>query len=190
MTPPPAPEPSHWEIRGHKLLAHTPIFDLHSTHFHHPVRKCDRDFVIIDAPDWVNVIALTKDDHIVLVRQFRFGIDALSLEIPGGVMERGEEPLAAGLRELQEETGYTGTAPILLGQIHPNPAVQNNRTHFVLVDGAELTHPHAWDPDEELQTMTLPAADVFALARNGGITHSLVVNALLLFEPIWRARQR
>ncbi len=184
---PSSANPSRWELLGNTLQTHTRIFDVRSLHYRHPVRQTERDFVVLDAPDWVNVIAVTPDQRIVLIRQFRFGIDGLSLEIPGGVMERGEEPMAAGVRELQEETGYTGAPARLLGSVHPNPAIQNNRCHFIVLEQAVMTHPHAWDADEEIQTTLLPAEEAFALARNGGITHGLVLNALLLFEPVWRA---
>ena len=180
-------QPSRWTALGHTALANTRIFNLRSTRFRHPARNTERDFVVIDAPDWVNVIALTPDHRIVLVQQFRFGIDGFSLEIPGGVMEPGEEPVTAGIRELSEETGYTGVAARILGSVHPNPAMQSNRCHFVYVEQACSTAPLAWDPDEEIQVTTLPVDEVFALARNGRITHGLVLNALLLFEPIWRA---
>lgn len=190
MNSPSAPEPSRWESGEHSLLAQTRILNLRTTRYRHPLRAAERDFVVIDAPDWVNVIALTRDDHLVLVRQFRFGINAFSLEIPGGVIEAGEEPLAAGVRELREETGYTGPSARVLGVVHPNPAIQNNRCHFVFVENATASHPLGWDPDEEIQITTLPVAEVFALARNGGITHALVLNALLLFEPIWSELQR
>ncbi len=171
---------------SHASVAKTRIFEVRSTRFRHPMRGTERDFVVIDAPDWVNVVALTPDQRIVLVRQFRYGIDAFSLEIPGGVMEQGEEPLIAGVRELQEETGYTGAPARVLGSVHPNPAMQSNRCHFVFVEQARPTTPLAWDEDEEMDVTAMPADEVFALARNGGITHGLVLNALLLFEPLWR----
>jgi ADP-ribose pyrophosphatase len=135
----------------------------------------------------VNVLALTPEHHLVLVRQFRYGIDDFSLELPGGVMEPGEGPAAAGLRELREETGYAGTPAVILGNVHPNPAIQSNRCHFVLVERATPTHDPSWDRDEEIQVTTVPVPDVLQLARTGGITHALVLNALLLFEPRWRA---
>jgi ADP-ribose diphosphatase len=187
MTPPSA-DPVRWEIQRSDVLLRTRIFDVWSTQFRHPVRETERDFVVIHPPDWVNVIALTADDRIVLVRQFRYGIDAFSLEIPGGVMEAGEEPLQAGLRELAEETGYTGSGARLLGSVRPNPAMQSNRCHFVLVEQAAPTQAHAWDTDEEIAVSALPVAEVLALARSGGITHGLVLNALFLFEPLWRSR--
>jgi ADP-ribose pyrophosphatase len=123
----------------------------------------------------------------VLVRQFRYGIDEFSLEIPGGVMNAGEDPVVAGARELREETGYSGTTARLLGVVYPNPAMQSNRCHFVFVEHAMKSHELEWDLDEEIQVSTLPAAEVLALARSGGIVHSLVLNALMFFEPYWHA---
>jgi 8-oxo-dGTP pyrophosphatase MutT (NUDIX family) len=184
----PTSGPSRWEKLGHATQVRTRIFDLLSARFRHPVRGTERDFVIVQAPDWVNVVALTPDGRLVLVRQFRYGINEFSLEIPGGVMEPGEDPVTAGLRELREETGYTGAPAKLLGSIHPNPAIQSNRCHFVFVEEAVRAHELEWDPDEEIQISAERADDVLALARNGGITHGLVLNALMLFEPWWRRR--
>ena len=178
--------PARWEKLTHTLLAQTRVFDLHSTRYRHPARATERDFIVAHPPDWVNVLALTPDHRLVLVRQFRFGIDGFSLEIPGGVMGRGEDPVVAGLRELREETGFAGAPGRLLGSVHPNPAIQSNRCHFVFVEQAVATAPLEWDTDEEIEITTLPVDEVFALARAGGITHGLVLNALLYFEPYWR----
>lgn len=184
----PAP-PVRW-VRGEpRLLAHTRILELQSVPFHHPRREVKRDFVVVDAPDWVNVLAHTRDDRLVLVNQFRYGIDAFSWEIPGGVIEAGEDPVVAGLRELKEETGYAGRNARLLASVHPNPAFMRNRCHLVLVEECELVAPPAWDHDEEIEVATVLVSEVYERARAGGITHSLVLDALLFFEPIWRATQ-
>jgi 8-oxo-dGTP pyrophosphatase MutT (NUDIX family) len=182
----PIPTPSVWQALSHTTLLETRIFAIRSTRFRHPLRSVERDFIVIDPPDWVNVIAVTPDDHMVLVRQFRYGADAFSLEIPGGVIEQGEEPAIAGVRELQEETGYTGNPARILGVAQPNPAIQSNRCHFVLVEQATATMPLSWDHDEEIEVCVLPIEEVFALARKGGISHALTWNALFLFEPLWR----
>lgn len=185
---PPAPGPARWEKRGHQVRLHTRVFDVQGVTFRHPGRDTEKEFTVLQAPDWVNVVAVTPDGHIVLVRQFRFGIDALSLEIPGGVMESGEDPVTAGVRELREETGYTGGSARLLGSVHPNPAIQGNRCHYVLVEGAVRSHELEWDADEEIQIETRPVDEVLALARTGGITHALVLNALMLFDADRRCR--
>jgi ADP-ribose pyrophosphatase len=180
--------PLRWQRGEPRLLQRTRILDLTSVPFHHPRRDVRRDFVIVDAPDWVNVLAHTTDDRLVLVNQFRYGIDAFSWEIPGGVIEHGEDPVVAGTRELLEETGYAGTNARLLASVHPNPAFLSNRCHLVLVENCQLVSPPAWDVDEEMEIDAVPVAEVYARARAGGITHSLVLNALLFFEPLWRER--
>ena len=186
----PAPGPSRWEKRGEKLRLSTRILDVHEVRYRHPVRATEKDFVVLQTPDWVNVVAVTPDQHLVLVRQFRFGIEAFSLEIPGGVMEAGEDPVAAGQRELREETGFAGQGARVLGVVHPNPAIQANRCHYVLVESARCSHDLEWDADEEIQVTTLPVAEVMQLARSGGITHALVLNALMLFDADRRAAGR
>jgi len=177
--------PARWEKTGRTLHASCQVFDVLHARFRHPARGRERDFVVIDAPDWVNVIALTSDHRLVLVRQFRFGIDDFSLEIPGGVMERGEDPVAAAQRELREETGHTGRRSRVLGAVHPNPAIMNNVCHLVLVEEAERTAALSWDHDEEIEVLTAPVDEVLAWARTGRIRHALVLDALLLFEPEW-----
>lgn len=187
MNSPPL-DPLRWEQLGRVTQLKTRIFDVDAVRYRHPGRATERDFVVINPPDWVNVVALTPTHELVLVRQFRYGIDEFSLEIPGGVMEQEEDPLAAGLRELREETGFTGAPAKLLGSVHPNPAIQSNRAHFVLVEGAVKTHDLEWDADEEIHVTLEPAETVLAKARNGGITHALVLNALMLFEAHWKGR--
>src|SRR6476620_5142243 len=166
-----SPIPSRWEKLGQTSQLKTRVFDVRGTRYRHPVRSTEREFVVIHAPDWVNVVALTPDDRIVLVRQFRYGIDEFSLEVPGGVMDPGEDPIQAGLRELREETGYSGAPAKLLGSVHPNPAIQANRCHFVFVEEAVKSHALEWDPDEEIQVLTQPVEEVLALAHAGGIVH-------------------
>lgn len=182
--------PERWIRGGSKSLLKTRIFEVNAVSYRHAGRKAERDFVVIDSSDWVNVVALTKDLRMVLVKQFRFGTDAFSLEIPGGIIDKGEDPVEAGLRELREETGYAGESARLLASVHPNPAIMNNKVHFVLVENATLTHDLDWDPDEELEVELHPVDDVLTMARTGKITHSLIIAALMQFEGVWRSRPR
>lgn len=184
----PVSPPQRWLRGTPRPLLDTRIFKVQAVPYEHPGRATRRDFVVVDAPDWVNVLAWTADDRLVLVNQFRYGIDACSWEIPGGVIERGEDPVAAGARELLEETGYAGSSARLLASIHPNPAFLANRCHLVLIEDCRLVSPPAWDADEEIEVSTPLVADVLAQARAGGITHSLVLDALFFFEPLWRER--
>lgn len=185
--PPDSAGPARWELRGERVVAATPVLDVLSRRYYHPRRQLEREFVVLRAPDWVNVIALTPDGQLALVRQFRFGVDGFSLEIPGGVIETGEDPVAAAVRELREETGFAGERARLLGSVQPNPAIQDNRCHFVLVEGARAGAALDWDDDEEIAVSTAPVDDVLGWARSGRISHALVVAALFHFEPVWTA---
>jgi ADP-ribose pyrophosphatase len=178
-------QPRRWQKLREEPHSSTRIFDVVRAIFRHPAREKEQDFFVIHPPDWVNVVALTPAGELVLVRQFRYGINEFSLEIPGGVMDPGEDPVTAGVRELREESGFVGTRARLLGAVHPNPAMQSNRCHLVLVEEARRVAGLEWDPDEEFEILTRPVAEVFALAAAGGITHAMVLNALLLFQPHW-----
>jgi len=178
--------PARWEKLDHSVLAKTRVFDLQSVRYRHPHRGTERDFVVLRPPGWVNVVALTTDHQLVLVRQFRFGVDDFTIEIPGGLMDAGESPVETGVRELREETGFVGTEAGLLGTVQPNPAIQSNLNHVVLITGARRASRTAWDADEEIEIITRPVDEVMAAARRGEIAHSLVLSALFLFEPRWQ----
>ncbi len=167
------------------LHADCRVFEVSRQQFRHPARKVEKDFFVIESADWVNVIALTPDRRMVLVNQFRFGLNDFSLEIPGGLLEPGEDPVAGGLRELLEETGYSGKNARLIGSLRPNPAIMNNTCHLVLVEDAVGKGETSWDADEEITIHTLTVEETFALARNGRICHSIVLNALFFFQPVW-----
>jgi ADP-ribose pyrophosphatase len=136
--------------------------------------------VLIDSPDWVNVIAVTKDDQLVLIRQYRFGIDETTLEIPGGMVEPGEDPAVAAARELEEETGYVPGRVVKLGQVHPNPALQGNRCHSYLALDCVKAHEGQQDLGEDIAVELHPRSHVPRLILGGAITHSLVVVAFFL----------
>jgi ADP-ribose pyrophosphatase len=172
-----------------RVLAKTPILELRGVTYRYPGRTAGKEFSVIASSDWVNVIAITPEKRIVLVRQFRFGIDGLSLEIPGGIIEPGEDPVAAGVRELAEETGYVGQQGVLLGSVRPNPAIQNNRCHLVLVEGAERSGAQAWDQDEEIEVLTASVDQALTWARTGLITHALVLCGLFHYDQ-WRRQLR
>jgi 8-oxo-dGTP pyrophosphatase MutT (NUDIX family) len=134
-------------------------------------------FSLIDCVDWVNVIAVTATCEVVLIRQYRPGVDDVCLEIPGGMIDPGESPLVAAQRELVEETGYTAPAWQPLGVVAPNPAIQSNRLHSFLATGAAPTQPQRLEGSEVIDVETAPLSDVTAMLRDGRIDHALVVAA-------------
>lgn len=182
-----------WERLSEKDLVTCPIFDLVSRRLRHPVRGIEGDFFVLKTRDWVNVIPITPEYQVVMVRQFRFGIEESSWEIPGGIMDAGENPLVAAERELREETGYIAKSSRVLGRVAANPAILDNYCHFVLAESVTLQAELAWDEHEEIETRLFPVDEVFAMAHRGEIKHSLVVAALFQFYPEWmriKARRR
>lgn len=142
----------------------------------HP-RAGSKRFSLIEATDWVNVIALTPEDAVVLIRQYRIGIEKVCLEIPGGMVDPGEDARTAAARELLEETGYTSESWKHLGTVSPNPAIQNNYLHSYVALDARKTHEPHLDDSEVVAVHTVPLAEMTEILRRGGIEHALVVTA-------------
>lgn len=134
--------------------------------------------VVLETPDWVNITAITDAGELVMVRQFRFGRGAITLEIPGGMVDPGESPEPAGHRELREETGFTSERWTYLGCVEPNPAFHSNVCHHFLAEGARKTGDPEPDPGEDLVTELIPLVRVPELIRDGTIKNSLVITAV------------
>lgn len=182
--------PREW-IRGSSdLHADCRVFEVKREKFRHPERDQAKDFFVIESADWVNVIAVTPDHRLILVSQYRFGIRGFSLEIPGGLLESGEEPVAGGMRELLEETGFVAGRARLLASIHPNPAIMSNTCHLVLAEEVLPDGEPSWDADEEISIMLPTVEQAFEWARDGTITHSIVLNAFFFFQPEWERMRR
>jgi ADP-ribose pyrophosphatase len=144
------------------------------------------NFFVLDSADWVNVIAVTPEHELVMIEQYRQGTNTVELEIPGGIIDaKDASPLAAGIRELREETGYEGEQAQMIGRIFPNPAIMSNTCHTLLVQNSRLKHPLEWDQGEDIITRLVPVADIPKLVASGQIRHSLVVVALYHFE-LWQ----
>ena len=172
--------PSSWDLQSEKLHANCRIFEVRERRFKRRSDGVEGDFYVLDTNDWVNVLAITPEQKIVLVRQFRFGSRENSLEPPGGVVEKGEDPIIAGIRELEEETGYVGQKPELIGSVRPNAAILSNHCHVVLVREALKTAKLNFDQHEELVTELYPIAKLKELVKSGEITHSIGLNSILM----------
>lgn len=171
-----------WERLSSERVADYRIFKLRRDVSRSPVTGKEHPFVVLEGCDWVNVIPITETGNVVFIEQFRHGIRQTTLEVPGGMVDAGETPREAALRELAEETGYAGADAELLGVIHPNPAIQENRCHSFVVRGAKkVGEPHT-ESTEDIATIEIPLADVPRLVREGRVTHSLVVVA---FAWLW-----
>ena len=162
------------------------IFTLRSDLKISPRTGKEHDFYVLDSVNWVNVIAVTPDQQLVMVEQYRHGSNTVELEIPGGMMDPHEtDPVATAVRELREETGYAGENARLLGKIHSNPAILSNVTFTVLIENCRLQHGVEFDSGEDLITRLIPVAEVSKLVADEKIGHSLVVVALYYFD-LWQ----
>ena len=179
-----------WRKISSRSLGDFRIFSLRADLKISPRTGREHEFFVMDSVNWVNVVALTPDQQIVLVEQYRQGTDTVELEIPGGIMDaRDASPEAAGCRELREETGYEGGRPRIIGRVLPNPAIQSNTCFTILVENCRPAGPVQFDSGEDLITRLVPVAEAAALVAAGKIRHSLVIAALYQFELLRNANR-
>jgi 8-oxo-dGTP pyrophosphatase MutT (NUDIX family) len=136
------------------------------------------EFHLIESAPWAAVICVTSERELVLVEQYRHGHGGPSLELPAGVIEPGEEPLAAAQRELREETGYEADDWVALWQVRPEPARHRQWAHFAVATGARLVAAQTLDVTEDLTVVKRPLGDIDAVLAE--MVHGLHVGALLL----------
>ncbi len=166
-----------WDIVKSEDILSNKIFSVRTDTCVSPINASEYDFYIVEAPDWINVVAITENDEVVLIEQYRHGSESVTVEIPGGMVDPGEEPMETAKRELLEETGYAGENWVKIGEVYPNPAMQNNKCHMFLVTNCKKVGDTNFDTTEYIETYTKLLSDIPALVTEGKITHSLVVAA-------------
>ncbi|NTU59457.1 MAG: NUDIX hydrolase [Deltaproteobacteria bacterium] len=175
----------HWPVVESVVEKDFRIFSLRRDRAVSPRTGAAHDFFVLETRDWVNVIPVTPDGDVVMVRQYRHGIRQLTLEIPGGIVDHeSEDPMDAAGRELLEETGYRAGRIVHLGSVQAQPALQNNFCHtYLALDAERVAEP---DPDagEDLQVVRFPLDDVPRRIRTGEISHGLVLAAFYWYE-LW-----
>jgi ADP-ribose pyrophosphatase len=175
-----------WRRVGAETIFSHRLFELRRESLASEEGDAAREALVLDAPRWVNVVALAEDNTVLLVRQWRFGIAAPTLEIPGGMVE-DESPRRAAERELVEETGYRAAAWRELGAVDPNPAFLTNRCTTFLATGLARVGEPEGDGEEEIRVETRRVDELPDLVARGEIRHALVVAAFYLFELDRRA---
>lgn len=174
-----------WPLQSSRVILETRIFRVREDTRAEPGNEArTHAFWVLESDDWCNVVAVTEARELVLIEQWRHGQAAVSLEIPGGIVDPGEDPARAAARELEEETGFRAGSVVPLGVLHPNPAILANRCHVFLAEGvtrAADARTH-FDATERIETRLAPLAEVDELVRSGEITHTIVIAALHLYR--------
>lgn len=172
-----------WDELSSETLAHYKVFHVRKARRRSPRTGAEIGFFLIDTPDWVNVLPITEDGQVVLVRQFRHGPQRVTLEIPGGLIDAHEtDPAAAAARELREETGYAAARIEPLGVMNPNPSMMSNRCFAFLATGCRRVGELAMDPGEDIEVVTIPLAELDARIRAGDIEHAIVLATISFFR--------
>ncbi len=170
-----------WEIIKGEPVFKNRIFTMRKLDCRLKKKDLDYDFYVIDTFNWINIIALTTDGKFILVKQHRLGTDEISIETPGGVIDEGESPEVCAVRELREETGYTGKSVHLIKSMWVNPAIMSNRISFYFIDGCELTDTQELDDAEDIEVLTVTIDELKAMIRDGSFSHSIAVNGVGLY---------
>ena len=168
----------HWELTGTEEGPALRLFKARFDTFLHPVKGVPLRATVLATPPWCNVVAITPDEKMVLVRQFRFGVREVTLEIPGGMVDPGEDHATAVKRELQEETGYTSNDWSYLGACQQNPAFHDELCHMWLAKDARQTHEIRQDGTEHIDVELMTPQAVVQAVHAGGFMHAHAIVAL------------
>jgi ADP-ribose pyrophosphatase len=167
-----------WRELSRETVADVRIFSVERSLAESPVDGEPRVFHRIRSVDWAQLLPITTNNEAVMVRQFRHGSQRITLEMPGGLMDPGEDPAAAALRECLEETGYRARSAQPLGTVNPNPAIFTNRLHSYYATGVELEGVIQNTGTEVTEVVLVPIAELEGLLLSGEIEHALVAAAL------------
>ena len=167
-----------WKRKKSRLLSDCRIFNLKESVSISPRTGKEHDFYFIETADWVNVVPITKDNELVCIRQFRHGSEQITLEIPGGLVEKGEPAHLAGARECLEEPGFRATNLESVGVLNPNPAIFGNRLHTFLARDVVQVSEISNTSTEQTELNLIPMSEVPDLLMSGEIDHALVAATL------------
>ena len=177
-----------WERVGSRPGDDLILFQSRFDQMRHPESGQVFDRIVLESVDWVNCAAIDAQGRFVMVRQFRFGVGATTLETPGGMVDPGEDSETAIRRELTEETGYDGGEWTYLGATQPNPAVHDNLCHHWLGTGVELAGDSSPGEGEQIRVELYEPDAVIAAARSGEIQHALALAVIERVLDVWGPR--
>jgi len=175
-----------WKRKSTRRLADCRVFSVSESVSVCPRTSQEHRFYYLDTADWVNIVPITSQQEVVFVRQFRHGSEDITLEIPGGMVDAGEDPEVAAVRECLEESGYEAGRVESLGVLNPNPAIFPNRLHTYLARECSRVTEIANTSTEHTELVLVPIADLQRMLQSGEISHALVAATLwrLLYQEI------
>jgi 8-oxo-dGTP pyrophosphatase MutT (NUDIX family) len=174
--------PKKWKTLGTKQIFGNRIFGFREDTVKSPKTDNTHPVWVMDAPTWVNIIPITKEKKVIMIKQYRFGSQEISLEIPGGMVDAGEDAQSAATREMKEETGYESEEVHTIGKISPNPALMSNHTYSYVAYNVKKTGDQQLDNMEDIEVLEVDLNQIPTLITNGEIDHSLVVSAFYLLD--------
>ena len=169
-----------WEILSSEYLIRRPWLTARRDHVKLPTGVENKEYYILEYPDWVNIIAITKEGEFVMIRQYRHGLGETRYELSAGVCEKGEDPMESARRELYEETGYGGGEWQLWMTVSPNPSTSTNLTYSFLATNVERISTQHLEATEDITVHLLSEAEVRALLENDEIRQALMA------APLWK----
>ncbi len=169
-----------WENKESALVANCRVFSVYRNFAQSPNKGDVRDFYVLKLFNWANIIPITEDGQVVLVKQYRHGTSQVTLEIPGGIVDlEDSDTKETARRELFEETGYESQELIFIGRHNPNPALQDNFCDTYLALNAKQTASPSFDKEgyEQIELALVPLSSIPQLITNGDIAHGVVITA-------------
>lgn len=173
-----------WTLLESRTVAQYKLIRLREDRYRFEPTQAEGDFVVCQSADWVLVIAITGGRDVVFVHQYRHGLRRVVLEIPGGVIDPGESPEEAAVRELREETGYAAGRVRYVGRLMPNPALNDAHCHVALAEDCRLAGEQSPDPFEQIEVELHPLDDVPEMIQSGRLSHALAVAAFARFGRV------
>ncbi len=168
-----------WEKISEKELNDYTFCKIIQRKFKHPRTQQTGDFIVTNYSDSVQILAITTNNEIIFVNQFRFGSEKMSLELPAGRLENYESPLEGAIRELREETGYVGENFQLITTIYPNPAIMTNKIHLIKCENCQKLYSTNFDQFEDIETVLLKKSEIQRFISLKKINNCITLSALV-----------